>query len=75
MAKKSINKRIIWLIIWTTVTWVAGGLATTKKWKEVVSKSKDSLLDKVAGVFDFMSDGLKEMKKNLWDDKKNEDDG
>ncbi len=67
MARKSVNKWIIWLIIWTTVTGVAWGLASTKKWKEVVKKTKNNMLDKLSWALDFMSDGLKQMRKDLWE--------
>lgn len=68
MSKKSINKWIIWLVIWTTITWVAWGLATTKKGKEVISKTKNWLLGKISWALDFMSDWLKQIKKDLWDE-------
>lgn len=69
MTRKSINKRILWLIIWTTVAGVAK-MASTEKGKEQIKSVKDKLIDKVGGVVDFVQDGLKEMRKTS--EKKNE---
>lgn len=73
MARKSINKRIIWLIIGTTVSGVAGWLASTKKWKKIITSTRESILDKMAWALDFMSDWLKQMKDDLGKDEKKEE--
>ena len=34
---------------------------------KVVKKTKDNVLDKLSWALDFMSDGLKQMRKDLWE--------
>lgn len=62
MSKKSINKRIIGLVIGTTVAGVAK-IASTEKWKEQIKSRRDKILDIAQSAVEFVQSGIQEMKK------------
>lgn len=62
MTKKSLNKRIIGLVIWTTVAWVAK-MASTQEGKKKLNTRKDKTLWVVQWTLDFIQWGLNELKK------------
>lgn len=63
MTRKSINKRIIWLVIGTTVAGVAK-MASSEKGKAELKGWTDKLIDSAKWIVGFVQDGLKEMKKH-----------
>ncbi len=80
MAAKGINKRIIGLVIGTTVAGVAK-MASTEKGKAQLNSWKNKLLDIVHGALDFVQGGIQELKKQAgskqdtkkWHDKKEDE--
>lgn len=62
---KSINKRIIWLVIGSTVAWVAK-MASTDKGKEKLTSRKDKVLNITQWALDFIQWGIEELKKQSW---------
>lgn len=70
MSNKSINKRVIWLIIWTTVAWVAK-MASSDQWKEKIKSRKDRALDIAQWTLDFIQWWITELKKQWkWNNEK-----
>jgi len=67
---KSINKRIIWLVIGSTVAGVAK-MASTEKGKEKLSTWKDKALNATQWVLDFIQWWIEELKKQSWSKDKN----
>jgi len=66
---KSINKRIIWLVIGSTVAWVAK-MASSEKGKEKLSTFKDRILNTTKSVLDFIQWWIEELKKQSWSNDK-----
>ncbi|MFA7285094.1 MAG: hypothetical protein WC004_04730 [Candidatus Absconditabacterales bacterium] len=62
MAAKGINKRIIGLMIGTTVAGVAK-MASTEKGKQQLKTRKDKAIDAAQSAIDFVHGGIQEMKK------------
>ncbi len=62
MARKSINKRIIGLVIGTTVAGMAK-MASSDQGKKKIKTWKEKLLGMTGGALDFMQSGVQEMKK------------
>ena len=62
MAAKGINKRIIGLMIGTTVAGVAK-MASTEKGKQQLKTRKDKAIDAAQSAIDFVQWGIQEMKK------------
>jgi nucleoside permease NupC len=62
MTRKSINKRLIGLVIGTTVAGVAK-MASTEQGQKQIKTRKDKLLDVAQDAVEFIHGGLKEMKK------------
>lgn len=62
MATKSINKWIIWLVIWTTVAWVAK-MASTDDGKKKLTTLKDKALGVIQDGLDFIKGWINEIKK------------
>lgn len=62
MANKSINKWIIWLVIGTTVAWVAK-MASTDDGKKKLSTLKDKTLGIIKDGVDFIKGWINELQK------------
>jgi hypothetical protein len=66
---KSLNKWIIWLVIGSTVAWVAK-MASTEKGKEKIQTRKDKALDTTQWFLNFIQWWIEELKKQSWSQKK-----
>lgn len=67
--EKKLNKRLIWLVIWTTVV---GGLSTTKKWQEITNKTKEKVKEWTSSFLDFIKSWMIWLKESLSKKDKNE---
>ena len=61
--EKKFNKALIWLIIGTTIAWVAG--AKTPKGKRILKKTTETALAGAKRLVDFLQSGLEEMTKSV----------
>lgn len=66
---KSLHKRIIWIVIGSTVAWVAK-MASTEKGKEEIQNRKDKLLDTTQWFLGFIQWWIEELKKQSWSHKR-----
>lgn len=66
---KSLHKWIIWIVIGSTVAWVAK-MASTEKWKEKIQTRKDKALDATQWFLSFIQWWIEELKKQSWSSKK-----